>query len=205
MFEGKSICVVVPAHNEELLIGRVIDTMPDFVDHIIIVDDTSTDQTVEIVERYVAERGASCTLPGEAGTNGETALTLLRHETNRGVGAAIATGYEWARDHEFDVTVVMAGDAQLVARLGQRGPIDSAQPVHHRAHGRGHGDRAETVGRRVADRAAVEVTAARCFCTAAADSMRRAALGWPGRYYRLYVTAPRCPRHDLRVRHFCQA
>jgi len=53
MFEGKSICVVVPAHNEELLIGRVIDTMPDFVDHIIIVDDTSTDQTVEIVEQYV--------------------------------------------------------------------------------------------------------------------------------------------------------
>jgi glycosyltransferase involved in cell wall biosynthesis len=40
-------------------------------------------------------------------------LCLLRHETNQGVGGAIATGYTWCRDHGVDVAVVMAGDAQM--------------------------------------------------------------------------------------------
>ncbi len=34
MLDGKRIGVVVPAYNEEKLIGRVIETMPDFVDRI---------------------------------------------------------------------------------------------------------------------------------------------------------------------------
>jgi glycosyltransferase involved in cell wall biosynthesis len=38
---------------------------------------------------------------------------VLRHERNQGVGGAIATGYEWVRDHGYDVAVVMAGDAQM--------------------------------------------------------------------------------------------
>jgi hypothetical protein len=41
MFLEKKIGVVIPAHNEEKLIGKVIATMPDFVDHIIVVDDES--------------------------------------------------------------------------------------------------------------------------------------------------------------------
>ena len=56
MVEGKSIGVVVPAHNEELLIMKVIETMPDFVDRIIVVDDCSEDRTREIVEKASAER-----------------------------------------------------------------------------------------------------------------------------------------------------
>jgi len=40
-------------------------------------------------------------------------LSLIRHETNQGVGGAIATGYKWCRDHEVDVAVVMTGDAQM--------------------------------------------------------------------------------------------
>jgi len=38
---------------------------------------------------------------------------LIQHEVNQGVGGAIATGYKWCREHEIDVTVVMAGDAQM--------------------------------------------------------------------------------------------
>ena len=52
MYEGKTIAVVVPAHNEEKLIGTVLDTMPDFVDLIIVVDDASTDCTSDIVASY---------------------------------------------------------------------------------------------------------------------------------------------------------
>jgi glycosyltransferase involved in cell wall biosynthesis len=99
MYEGKTIGVVVPAYNEEKLISRVIETVPDFVDKIIVVDDCSRDQTAQIVKRYQAESSDR--------------VVLVEHATNQGVGGAIATGYEWCRDQEMDVAVVMAGDAQM--------------------------------------------------------------------------------------------
>jgi len=99
MYEGKTVAVVVPAYNEEKLIGRVLETMPDFVDLIIVVDDASTDQTLDIAASY---RG----LLGDR-------LVLLYHEENQGVGAAIVTGYQQALAREIDVTAVMAGDAQM--------------------------------------------------------------------------------------------
>ena len=52
MYEGKTIAVVVPAYNEEKLIGGVLETMPDFVDLIIVVDDASTDQTLDVAASY---------------------------------------------------------------------------------------------------------------------------------------------------------
>ncbi len=53
MLNNKTIAVVVPAYNEEKQIGRVIETMPDFVDRIIIVNDCSKDATEEIVRGYL--------------------------------------------------------------------------------------------------------------------------------------------------------
>jgi glycosyltransferase involved in cell wall biosynthesis len=103
MFQNKSICIVVPAFNESSQIGRVIESMPEYVDHIVVVDDKSTDQTPETVKRYLQN-------------NTTTRITLIEHENNQGVGGAIATGYKWARDHEMDVTAVMAGDGQMDPR-----------------------------------------------------------------------------------------
>ena len=93
------MAVVVPAHNEEKLIGQVLDTMPDFVDFIIVVDDASTDCTSDIVASYhrrLADR-----------------LVLVRHTHNQGVGAAIVTGYKQALLRHSDVVAVMAGDGQM--------------------------------------------------------------------------------------------
>ena len=98
MFLEKKIGVVIPAHNEERLIGKVIATMPDFVDHIIVVDDESQDSTAAVVRSIVAENPK---------------VVLILHLHNQGVGAAIATGYKWARDHQVDVTAVMAADFQM--------------------------------------------------------------------------------------------
>ena len=89
---------MVPCYNEETQIGKVIETMPAIVDHIIIVDDCSPDKTSEVVNGYKEEYPQ---------------ITLVRHEENQGVGGAIASGYIWARDNNIDVTVVMAGDAQM--------------------------------------------------------------------------------------------
>lgn len=99
MYREKTIGVVVPAYNEELLIGRVIDTMPDFVDKIIIIDDKSTDKTVEIIEKHLKKQPER--------------IKLIKHEKNQGVGGAIVTGYQYAREHLINITVVMAGDAQM--------------------------------------------------------------------------------------------
>ena len=99
MYRQKKICVVVPAYNEATQISRVMDTMPDFVDMIVIVDDCSKDTTAEIVRSHPS--------------HGAGSTTLLVHEVNQGVGGAIATGYRWARDHDFDIAVVMAGDGQM--------------------------------------------------------------------------------------------
>src|SRR5437879_6269334 len=99
MYEGKTVAVVVPAYNEEKLIGQVLETMPDFVDLIIVVDDASTDQTLGMAASY-------------GGLLGER-LLLLSHKENQGVGAAIVTGYQEALARKIEVTAVMAGDAQM--------------------------------------------------------------------------------------------
>jgi glycosyltransferase involved in cell wall biosynthesis len=99
MLSGKSVAVVVPCHNEEALVGRVIESMPDFVDRILVVDDNSGDNTAEVVRGYVASQ------PGR--------IRLIRHEVNEGVGGAIASGYKAALGDRMDVAAVMAGDAQM--------------------------------------------------------------------------------------------
>jgi glycosyltransferase involved in cell wall biosynthesis len=98
MYREKSIGVVVPAYNEERLIAQAVGSIPDFVDCIIVVDDGSSDTTTKIVEDMISQ---------------DARVRLIRHEQNRGVGAAIGTGYIWCRDNDVDIAVVMAGDAQM--------------------------------------------------------------------------------------------
>lgn len=98
MFKNQSICVVVPVFNEETQIASVIETIPDFVDKIVIVDDDSIDNTVEIVKKCKVQNNK---------------VVLIEHDTNQGCGGALATGYKWARDNNFDVAVRMDGDGQM--------------------------------------------------------------------------------------------
>jgi glycosyltransferase involved in cell wall biosynthesis len=98
MYQKKRICVVIPAHNEETQIAKVLWTMPDYVDAIVVIDDASSDQTVAMV-RHQMESSKK--------------IHLILHEVNQGVGGAIASGYKWARDQDMEVTAVMAGDGQM--------------------------------------------------------------------------------------------
>ncbi|MCW2950036.1 MAG: putative glycosyl transferase, partial [Thermoleophilia bacterium] len=98
MFEGNSIAVVVPCYKEETQIRAVIETMPAFVDRIIVVDDRSPDRTADVVRECMSRHSN---------------VELLVHEENRGVGAGIATGYKRALELGMDVAVVMAGDGQM--------------------------------------------------------------------------------------------
>jgi glycosyltransferase involved in cell wall biosynthesis len=99
MYRDKKIAVVVPAYNEEVLIQKVVTTIPGFVDKIIVVDDKSSDKTVSRVQECLKM------FPEK--------LILIQHEQNCGVGRTITTGYERALQEEMDITAVMAGDAQM--------------------------------------------------------------------------------------------
>ena len=76
MVEGKRVAVVVPAYDEERLVGTTLRGIPEFVDRILVVDDASTDGTADSVRAV-----------------GDPRVELVVREQNGGVGAAIVTGY----------------------------------------------------------------------------------------------------------------
>ncbi len=98
MYRDQTIAVIVPAYNEEKLIGKVLKTIPSFIDRIVVVDDASRDRTGEVVRACQGD---------------DSRIVYLRHPKNEGVGGAIITGYKWALENEVSISVVMAGDAQM--------------------------------------------------------------------------------------------
>ena len=109
MFQGKKIGVVVPTYNEEKLVGRVIETMPDFVDRIIVVDDRSPDGTTGVVQKY---------------QENDSNLLLVRHEKNQGVGTKLVDAFcDWAKKKGVrDITLaVFPGNEDAVAFYDKKG------------------------------------------------------------------------------------
>ena len=91
------VVVVMPARNEEMLISKSIESVPDFVDWIVVVDDGSTDNTKDIAQKMVNNRGEVISTEG------------------LGVGGAIQIGSQQALT-KFGtecIVVVMAGDGQM--------------------------------------------------------------------------------------------
>ena len=104
MLEGARVVVVVPAFREAPRLGRVLATIPRFVDDVIVVDDASDDDTRTIAEAHVAL---------------DSRITCIIHAINRGVGAAIVSGYRAALAQDGnanDAFAVMAGDGQMDPR-----------------------------------------------------------------------------------------
>jgi len=96
VYKGRMIAAVVPAHNEAAHIRDVISGLPGTVDHIVIVDDKSSDDTAELAE-----------------TSGDPRVHVIRHERNTGVGGAIISGHKRALELGADIDVIFAGDDQM--------------------------------------------------------------------------------------------
>jgi len=96
VYREHTIAVVIPAHNEARLLPVTLTGLPDFVDHIVVVDDASADATAEV-----------------ARTHPRAHIEVITHSLNRGVGGAIVTGYRRALELEADLTVVVGADAQM--------------------------------------------------------------------------------------------
>jgi dolichol-phosphate mannosyltransferase len=133
--------VVLPAFNEE----RVIRTLLTSIDsalapsrlayRVVVVDDGSTDRTVEEAERAASEAG------------GRIALTVVRHPENRGLGGALRTGIDWCLAHGTDDDIMITLDAdnthppalipQLVDALGSGADLAIASRYRPGARVRG--------------------------------------------------------------------
>ncbi len=88
------VAVVVPAWNEHGKIGAVARKVPrDVAGCVIVVDDHSSDDTADEARDAGAE-------------------VVIRHERNRGVGAAIRTGLLEARRRGFEFAAILSGDDQ---------------------------------------------------------------------------------------------
>jgi dolichol-phosphate mannosyltransferase len=87
-FAPRVLCVA-PAWNEGERIAKVVKAVPDRVEATVVVDDGSSDDTASHAEAAGA--------------------TVIRSEANRGVGAAIRCGIDYAIEHGYDIVVVVSG------------------------------------------------------------------------------------------------
>ncbi len=90
------IAVVIPCYRTGTTVREVIAGVPSGVAHIIVVDDACPDSSGDAVAAL-----------------GRPEVTVLRHERNRGVGAAMVTGYRKALELGCDIVVKMDGDGQM--------------------------------------------------------------------------------------------
>jgi glycosyltransferase involved in cell wall biosynthesis len=84
------VTAIIPAYNEQISIGSMVLKTKQYVDRVIVVDDGSTDKTVEISKLAGAE--------------------VISHPTNMGKGVALKSGFEAVTDS--DIIVTLDGDGQ---------------------------------------------------------------------------------------------
>lgn len=96
MFRDARVQVVIPAYNVADHIADVLKGLPDFVDAITVVDDGSADATAEAARAVEDPR-----------------VVVIRHPVNRGVGAAMITGFREALRRADGIIVKMDGDGQM--------------------------------------------------------------------------------------------
>ena len=95
------IFCVIPAFNEEKTIVKVINDVKLFVDKVVVVDDCSGDDTLALLNNNFSS---------------DSRVIILHHLVNRGQGAALETGTEYALKRGADIIVHFDADGQFVAR-----------------------------------------------------------------------------------------
>ena len=97
-FQKYNIAVVIPCYRVEREIQPVLQGLPKYIKHIIVVDDASPDATSNIVT---------------AAAKKDKRIALIRHETNQGVGGAMVTGFRTALELGAQIVVKVDGDGQM--------------------------------------------------------------------------------------------
>lgn len=99
MFQNKKIVVVLPAYNAALTLERTYAEIPhDIVDEVVLVDDASSDQTLEVGRKLGIKH-------------------LIRHENNKGYGGNQKTCYDKALELGADIIIMLHPDYQYTPKL----------------------------------------------------------------------------------------
>ena len=99
MKKGKKIIVVLPAYNAELTLEKTYNEIPfDIVDEVVLVDDCSSDKTVEVAKQIGIKH-------------------IIRHEKNRGYGSNQKTCYDKALSLGADIVIMLHPDYQYTPML----------------------------------------------------------------------------------------
>ena len=77
MYRKLETAVVIPCYNEEKMITQTIKKIPEYIDHIIAVNDASTDNTIGVLNKLKKQYGK---------------LIVVDNKVNQGVGGAL---YRW--------------------------------------------------------------------------------------------------------------
>lgn len=99
MISGKKIIVVLPAYNAGKTLEQTIAEIPDnLVDELVVVDDASTDNTVEVARKLNIKH-------------------VIRHDRNKGYGGNQKTCYDTALNLGGDIIIMLHPDYQYTPRL----------------------------------------------------------------------------------------
>jgi dolichol-phosphate mannosyltransferase len=105
MLEGTTVAVVIPCYRAANSILDVLQSIPEFVDHIFVVDDACPDKSGQVVKSKSMD----------------SRINVLTHNSNQGVGGAVVTGYKAALENT---------DAQVIAKMDADGQMDPSNIVH---------------------------------------------------------------------------
>nr|WP_199003270.1 DUF2062 domain-containing protein [Flavobacterium sp. ASV13] len=96
LLNSTSFCVIVPTYNNHKTLKKVLDSILDFTQNVIIVNDGSTDTTNEILKQY-------------------SELTQIHHPKNLGKGRALRNGFRKAIEMNFEYAITIDSDGQHFA------------------------------------------------------------------------------------------
>lgn len=100
MYQGKSVAVVLPAYNASKTLEKTYREIPfDIVDHVVLCDDASSDNTIEIARGLGIKH-------------------IIAHQTNRGYGGNQKSLYQYAIHHlHADIVIMLHPDYQYTPKL----------------------------------------------------------------------------------------
>lgn len=99
MYRKLETAVVIPCYNEEKMITQTIKKIPEYIDHIIAVNDASTDNTIGVLNKLKKQYSK---------------LIVVDNKVNQGVGGALIAGYNYAiKNTKATAIGIVAGDDQF--------------------------------------------------------------------------------------------
>ena len=96
LFKLRKVCVLVPTYNNEQTLGAVIESILEYTNQIVVVNDGSTDATHHVLDRF-------------------TGILKVGYPENKGKGFALRAGFKRALEAGYEYAITIDSDGQHFA------------------------------------------------------------------------------------------